>query len=86
MKTLPLSDVKTHLSQLIEKVQEQGDSITITKNGKPAAIIVNPEEYESWTETMAILSDADLMRSIKNNLKSLKLKKGKLYSLDELFE
>lgn len=86
MKTLPLSEAKTKLSGLIKSICKTEEEIMITKNGKPAAILMSPDEYESWKETIEIRSDTELMKEIKIGLSQLKKKKAKLYSLEELFE
>jgi len=56
----------------------------ITKNGRPAAVLISPFEYESWIETTAVQSDTELMDEIKKGLAQLKKKKAKLYTLEEL--
>jgi len=85
MKTLPLSEVKMKLSALIEKVSDTDEEIIITKNGRPAAVLVSPDEFESWKETIAVRADAGLMKEIRKGLKALRAKKAKLYTLEELF-
>jgi antitoxin YefM len=84
MKVLPLSEVKMKLSQLVEEVSSLDEEITITRNGKPVAIIVSPDEFDSWKETLAIRADAELMAEIRRGLEDIK-KKRKLYTLEELF-
>ncbi len=74
------------LSSLVDEVRSTDEEIVITKNGRPAAVIVSHDEFEGWKETMAIRSDTDLMREIKQGIKDLKAKKAKLYSLEELFK
>lgn len=74
------------LSSLVDAVKDIDEEIVITKNGTPAAIMINPDEYESWKETHSILADEELMAEIKKGLKNLKKKKAKIYTLDELFE
>ena len=86
MKTLPLSEAKTKLSGLVEKVHARDEEIVITRNGRPVAVLVSPDEFDSWKETVAIRADAALMREIKVGLSALKAKKAKLYTLDELFK
>jgi len=85
MKTLSLSEAQMKLSGLIEKVSATDEEIIITKNGRPAAVLVSPDEFESWKETIAVRSDAGLMQEIKKGLKALRAKKAKLYTLEELF-
>ena len=84
MKIIPLSEVKMKLSQLVEEVSSLDEEITITRNGKPVAIIVSPDEFDSWKETLAIRADAELMAEIRRGLEDIK-KKRKLYTLEELF-
>jgi len=85
MKTLSLSEAKMKLSELIENVYSTDEEITITKNGRPAAVLISPEEFENLKETVEIKSNHDLMNEIKNGLAALS-KKTKLYTLEELFE
>jgi antitoxin YefM len=84
MKTLSLSEAKMKLSGLIDLINASDEEVVITKNGRPAAVLVSPEEFESWKETNAILSDPALMKGIKSGLKALKAKKAKEQTLDEL--
>jgi antitoxin YefM len=85
MKTLPLSEVKMKLSAIVDHVEATDEEIVITRNGRPAAILVSPDEYESWKETIAVKSQPALMDEIKNGLQQLKNRKARLYTLEELF-
>ena len=85
MKTLSLSEAKMKLSELIQNVYSTDEEITITKNGRPAAVLISPEEFENLKETVAIKSNHDLMNEITKGLAALR-KKTKLYTLEELFE
>ena len=84
MKVLPLSEVKMKLSQFVEEVSSLDEEITITRNGEPVAIIVSPDAFDSWKETLVVRADAELMVEIRRGLEDIK-KKRKLYTLKELF-
>ena len=86
METLSLSEAKMKLSSLVVRVNNLDEEIIITKNGRPAAVMVSPDEYEGWKETILINSDPDFIKEIKKGLKALKDKKTKIYTLDELFD
>ena len=86
MNTMSVSEAKMKLSALVESVNATDQEITITKNGRPVAVLVSPDEFEGWRETLAIHSDSELMKEIKKGLASLKKKKASLYTLEELFE
>ncbi len=85
MITLPLSEVKMKLSRLVERVGASDEAVVITKNGRPAAVLVSPEEFDSWKETVAVRGDEALRQEIKAGLTALKGKKAKLYTLEQLF-
>lgn len=84
MKVLPLSEVKTKLSELVDVVDRRDEPITITRNGKPIAIIVSKEEYDGWHETVEILRDAQFLKEIRAGIRSLARTK-KRHTVDELF-
>ena len=85
LKAVSVSEAKTKLSGLIDTVNATDEEIVITKNGRPAAVLVSPGEFESLKETVAVRSDSALMKEIKKGLRALKMKGSKLYTLDELF-
>jgi prevent-host-death family protein len=86
MKTLSLSEAKMKLSALIDGIGIDDEEVIITKNGRPAAVLVSPDEFEGWKETFSIRENRDLIKEIKSGLSSLKSKKASLYTLDELFK
>ena len=54
IKILSLSKAKMKFSELVQAVYSTEGEIVITKDGRPAAVLVSPEEFESWKETIAI--------------------------------
>ena len=84
MKTLPLSVAKIKLGKLVERMRSHDEEIFITKNGRAAAVLISPEKFASWQETVAIRGDRALMREIRAGLVVLKAKKAKLYALEDL--
>jgi antitoxin YefM len=86
MKTLSLSEAKIKLSALIDGIGISDEEVVITKNGRPAAILISPDEFDSLKETLAVRGDNDLMKEIKSGIAGLKTKKASLYTLDELFD
>ena len=84
MKVLPLSEVKTKLSELVDVVERRDEPITITRNGKPIAIIVSKDEYDGWQETAEILRDSQFLKEIRDGVRRL-ARTRKRYTIDELF-
>lgn len=81
-ETLTASQARTKLYALIDQVGKHGRSFTLTKNGKPMAVLVNPEEVESWLETIEILSDKSLIRQLKASKKDVQA--GRVRSIEEV--
>jgi antitoxin YefM len=65
METLPITDVKARLAELVVQVEKQRDRITITRNGTPAAILVSVGEWDSINETLEVLADPDALRDLR---------------------
>jgi len=86
MKIMSLSEAKMKLSELVENINATDEEIVITKNGRPAAVMVSPNEFEGWKETIEIKTDKELMAEIEKGLSGLKQKGAKLYTLEELCE
>jgi prevent-host-death family protein len=86
MKTLSLSEAKMKLSGLVNAVYTTDEEVVITKNGSPVAVLVSPEEFEGWKETVSIRSDTAFMEEVKRGLGAFKKGKAKLYTLEELFK
>ncbi len=57
MTTLPLATVRDHLSALVADVARTHDTLTITRNGTPTAVVLSIDDYESIMETLALLND-----------------------------
>ncbi|NGZ97507.1 MAG: toxin-antitoxin system subunit antitoxin [Nitrospira sp. WS110] len=83
-KTLPLSEVKTRLPELITGVDEREEEVVVTKNGRPAAVLINVREYTRLKETLDVLSDPALMQQIAES-RAFYRKRKKGLSFEELF-
>jgi antitoxin YefM len=56
MKSLPLSEAKDRLSGLVDEAESTHEIVTITKHGRPAAVLMAAEDLESLHETLFWLS------------------------------
>lgn len=66
METLPLSEVRSTLSSVVERVEATHERVTITRNGRPAAVLVNPADLEALEETLDVLSDPVTMQRLRD--------------------
>lgn len=83
-KTLPISEVKARLPELVTGVAEREEEIVVTKNGRPAAMLVNYEEYRRQRDTLDILADPGLMRQIRRS-RRFYAARGRGLSFEEIF-
>jgi antitoxin YefM len=84
MRVLPLAEVKAKLSQLVTDVAATAEEVTITKNGRATAVLVSYEEFESWKEMLAIVSDQEFLAEIRKGMAELKKGRGKVFRDREL--
>jgi antitoxin YefM len=73
---MSISDVRSNLPDLVTKVSNTLNRITITVNGQPKAILVSAEELESLEETAEVLAVPGAKKSIKEGLKEAKNGQG----------
>ena len=65
--TLPISEVKARLSEMADRVERQHDRILVTRNGRPSFVLMSPDDLESLEETLDIMSDPELVESIRES-------------------
>ena len=82
METLPLAAVKAKLSEVVDRVEREQDRVTITRNGRPVAMIVAMDDIEGLEETLEILSDRNLMRKIRAGMTAVE--KGDTIPLEDV--
>jgi len=81
---LPLAEVKSHLSELVGRVNTQHERVTVTVHGRPSAVLLAVEDLESLEETIAVLSDAETMRRLTDS--DAELARGEGESGEQLAE
>ena len=84
MTTLPLGEVKTHLSELVGRVHDHHERVTVTVHGRPSAVLVAVEDLERLEETLAIMRDAETMRRLAAS--DAELARGEVVTEAELAE
>lgn len=66
-ETVPFTEAKAHLSDLVDRTLREHERFIVTRNGRPAAVLVSPDDLESLEETVDILRDQALVRSIRKS-------------------
>lgn len=81
---LTASDARTNFYDLAEQVSEFSRRFTVTLRGKPAVVIMSLDELESIEETLEIMSDPELVESIRRGEEDRKA--GRVYTLEEVLK
>lgn len=63
-ETLPLAHVKSKFSEVVDRVERTHDRIVVTRNGRPAAVMISPDELAALEDSLELLSDPDAMRGL----------------------
>ena len=82
-KILPVTKVKRELLDILKAMEEEYATITVTRNGEPVGVMMTPDRYESLLETIEILSDKKVLRSLKSS--HTEFKSGRVYTHDEVW-
>ena len=64
MSTDSLRNVKDRFSEFVDRVDREHESIVVTRNGRPAAVLISPDDLESLEETLEILGDQSAIREL----------------------
>ncbi|OGX28436.1 MAG: hypothetical protein A3F87_02185 [Omnitrophica WOR_2 bacterium RIFCSPLOWO2_12_FULL_51_24] len=74
--TISLTELRPKLPEILNELKKSFDRCVITRRGKPEAIVLSEEDYESLLETLDILSDRKLLREIRKAQDELRAGKG----------
>lgn len=80
---IPVTKAKALFLDMIRMIDDQENTIAITKNGVPRAVLMSMEQYEGMRETMTVLGDTEMMRQIRDSQQAIKDKKP-LIDLEDL--
>jgi prevent-host-death family protein len=81
-RTVPFTEARSTFSELLDYVQAEQDHVVITRNGKQVALLMSMDEWESWEETIEVLSDPELMETLRQSEEDVKA--GRLVEWDEV--
>lgn len=71
MSTEALREVRDHFSEVVDRVELHHERVTVTRNGRPVAVLINPADLSALEETLDVLSDPQAMADLKEAEKAL---------------
>jgi antitoxin YefM len=81
-KMVPFTEARANLSKLLDELERRHEHVVITRNGRPAAVLVPAGEQEALEETLEILQDEGILDALGESEKDVKA--GRLTSLREV--
>lgn len=66
-RTVPFTEARARLSELLDDLERRHEHVVITRNGRPAAVLVPADEQEALEETLEILQDEDLLEALRES-------------------
>lgn len=80
--TISITEARKRIFDIAEEIQKPGVYYTFTEKGRPKAVLMSADEFDSLMETLEILGDPDIMKSIKRA--EDEYKRGEYVTLDQL--
>ncbi len=81
-KNITLKNLRPSLPKVMDAIDSKMDRFVITRRGKPVAMMMSLDDYESLLETIDILSNTKLMKKIKKAEEDIR--KGRFKSLEQV--
>lgn len=75
-ETLSLAEIKAHLSEIVDRVEGHHERVTLTRNGRPAAVLISPEDLEALEDTLELLADPMARAEIEQARREIAAGKG----------
>ena len=82
-RTVPVSEARQTLPALVSRARKEMGRVVITRNGRAQAVLISIDEYESWLETLELLSRPEAVAGIREGLADLRA--GRARSFEEVF-
>ncbi len=66
MVTDSLRNVKDRFSEFVDRVDREHERVIVTRNGRPAAVLISPDDLASLEETLELLGNQTAIKELRN--------------------
>lgn len=80
---LSVSELRANLLKLIQHLEQVPERYIITREGKPAAVLLGYEEFRNLMATLEVVLDPEMIEGIEEGLRDKKA--GRIKSFEEIF-
>jgi antitoxin YefM len=81
-RIVPFTEARARLTELIDDVEARHEHVVITRKGRPAAVVVSPEEWDAIEETLEVLQDEQTLDDLRASAEDVEA--GRLFSLNDI--
>lgn len=81
-RIIPFTEARARLTELLDDVETRHEHLVITRKGRPAAVVVSPEEWDAIEETLEILQDEATLGDLRESEQDVNA--GRLFSLGDV--
>ena len=83
-KIMPVTKAKRNLLEILKNMEQEEETIALTKNGEAVGVIMSLSRYEGLMETIEILSDRKILTALKASQKDFKA--GKVLDHEQVWK
>ena len=66
---IPITQAKARFLDLVRRLHKRQETVAITKDGVPTAVLMSMDHFEGMMETIEILSDRKTMSALRRSMK-----------------
>lgn len=68
---VPIAQAQAKFLDMVRQIHETNDTIAITRNGVPEAVMISMRKFEGLLETIDILADSETMGQLRRSAQDI---------------
>jgi len=81
LEVIPVTEARHNLLPLLARIERGACRISITRHGRPVAVILSYEDYQRMNETLKLLENRTFSQRLSQGLNEAR--RGELIDIDE---
>ena len=72
MRIVPFTEARAKLTELLDAVEERHEHLLITRQGRPAAVVLSPDDWDAIEETLGVRQDEETLADLRASEQDVK--------------